>query len=108
MRGHANAVLMAETYNCPHPYYSSEMEDVALAVVLDRMGMLNRFIAVRGAVNMDVFMHGAQPETLWSVTTQQTLTSEDSEEAADIFNVAMKNIFSVGKRIIDAVLEDRI
>ncbi|MBE6689430.1 MAG: hypothetical protein E7588_09220 [Ruminococcaceae bacterium] len=105
MRGHANGIAMTEAYGCPDPFISSEMEDSALAVVMDRMGMLDRFIAVRGAVNMDVFTNDMTPEKLWSVTTQHSLTSDDSEEAADIFNVAMENIFNVGRVIADAMLE---
>lgn len=101
MRGHSNAVLMAQTYNAPDPYICSEMEDVALAVVMDRMGMLDRFIAIRGAVNMDVFMNGATPEELWKIKTQDMLTAEESEEASDIFNVEMENIFSVGRIIVE-------
>lgn len=108
MRGHANGVLMAKTYNCPDPFYSSEMEDAALAVVMERMGMLDKFIALRGAVNMDVFMHGITPEVLWSVDTQQTLTAENSAESADIFDTAMKNTFDVGKVIIQAVINRKI
>ena len=108
LRGHANGVLMAKTYNCPDPFYSSEMEDVALAVVLERMGKLDKFFAVRGAVNMDVFTHGTSPEALWSVDTQQTLTSENSVESADIFTTAMKNTFDVGKVIIDAVMSGEL
>ena len=108
MRGHANAVLMAQTYNAPDPYVCSEMEDVALAVVMDRMGMLDRFIAIRGAVNMDVFMNGAKPEELWAIKTQDMLTAEDSEEASDIFNVEMENIYSVGSTIINAVLDGKL
>lgn len=108
LRGHANGVLMTKTYNCPDPFYSSEMEDSALAVVMARMGRLDRFIALRGAVNMDVFMNGDTPETLWSVTTQTSLTSEDSSEAADLFPMAMKNIFTVGRVIVDAALNGRL
>ncbi|MBQ9940860.1 MAG: hypothetical protein IJO74_04905 [Clostridia bacterium] len=105
MRGHRNAELMAKTYNAPDPFRCSEMEDVALAVVMDRMGMLDRFIAIRGAVNMDVFMNGAKPEELWKIKTQDMLTAEDSQEASDIFNVEMENIFSVGRVIVRAVLD---
>ncbi len=103
MRGHANAQLMAKTYNAPDPYLSSEMEDIALATVMDRLGRLDRFIALRGAVNMDVFMQGMTPETLWTHTAQQSLTAENSAEACDIFSIAMENIFTVGARIVNAI-----
>lgn len=38
---------MTETYSCPDPYALTEMEDNALAVVLDRFGMLDRYIIIR-------------------------------------------------------------
>ena len=42
MHDHANALLMTKTYGCPDPYALTEMEDHAMAVVLDRLGMLDR------------------------------------------------------------------
>ena len=104
----ANARLMAETYGCPDPYAVSEMEDNALAVVLDRMGMLDRYIALRCSVNMDVFMNGVTPETLWGGQESVDLSSEDSVEAEDIFETAMHNNFLVGSRIVDAILSGEI
>ena len=41
-------------------------------------------------------MLGATPENLWGNTEAMTLADEDSEEAADIFALAMKNNFDVG------------
>lgn len=108
LQGHINAETIVQTYQCPHPFYSSEMEDIALATVMDRMGMLDRFISIRGAVNMDVFMKGVSPESLWTKNAQQSLTSDDSVESCDIFPVVMENIFSVGSVIIDAILNDKI
>ena len=102
------ARLMAETYGCPDPYAVSEMEDNALAVVLDRMGMLDRYIALRCSVNMDVFMNGVTPETLWGGQESVDLSSEDSVEAEDIFETAMHNNFLVGSRIVDAILSGEI
>ncbi len=102
---HANAVLMTATYGCPDPYALTEMEDVALAVVMDRMGMLDRYIIVRDSVNMDVFMNGASPESLWDPNFQDSLASESSVESADIFATAMENNFKVGSVIIDAILD---
>ena len=63
--GHANALRMVETYACPDPYVTTEMEDVAVAQAVRRMGLLNHLIVIRGSVNMDVFMLGATPEKLW-------------------------------------------
>ena len=103
--GHDNAVRMVETYGCPDPFSMSEMEDGALAIVLDRLGMLDRLIVIRGVVNMDVFMQGTAPETLWNKAVADSLSSGDSDEGADIVPVAMENIFAVGSRIVDAILQ---
>ena len=69
-----------------------------------RMGMLDRFIIIRDSVNMDVFMNGATPESLWDPDYDDSLSSGDSVEAADIFATAMKNNFMVGRVIVDAIL----
>ena len=100
----ANARLMAETYNAPDPYAMSEMEDAAIAVALDRLGMLDRYIVIRDSVNMDVFMNGTTPEYLWA-GIEDSLSSEDSVEAADIFAVAMENNYKVGSVVVDAILD---
>lgn len=107
VHGHENALLMAATYACPDPYAVTEMEDVAVARAAERMGMLDRLIIIRGSVNMDVFMQGATPESLWGSADAQTLAAEDSAEAADIFATAMKNIFDVGRIVVDRILEGR-
>ncbi len=100
---HANAVLMTETYNCPDPYALTEMEDAAMAVVLDRLGMLDRYIIIRDSVNMDVFMNGTTAESLWS--SDESLASDESVESADIFATAMENNFKVGSVVIQAILD---
>ena len=104
LHGHANALLMVETYACPDPYVTTEMEDVAVARTVQRMGLLERLIVIRGSVNMDVFMLGATPESMWSNAEEMTLANEDNVEAADIFAVSMKNNFAVGRIIIDSIL----
>ena len=101
----ANARLITETYNCPDPYAGSEMEDLALATTMDRMGMLDRFIIIRDSVNMDVFMDGVGPEALWG---EDVALNEDSDESGDIFEVAMENNFKVGSRIIEAICDGSI
>ena len=102
--GHLNALRMAEVYQCPDPYALTEMEDVAIARTVERMGMLDRLMIIRDSVNMDVFMLGAMPETLWGDAEATTLASEENVEAADIFMTAMKNNFNVGRIIIDKIL----
>ena len=108
MHDHANALLMTETYGCPDPYALTEMEDHAMAVVLDRLGMLDRYIIIRDSVNTDVFMNGASPESLWDPNFVDSLASESSVESADIFATAMKNNFTVGHVVIDAILNGEL
>ena len=96
---------MTETYQCPDPFALTEMEDVALGVVLDRLNMLDRYIIIRDSVNMDVFMNGASPESLWDPNFDESLASEDSVEAADIFATAMENNFKVGSVVVNAILD---
>lgn len=105
---HANAVLMAKTYGCPDPYALTEMEDVAIGVALDRMGMLDRYIIIRDSVNMDVFMNGATAESLWDPDHNETLASDENVEAADIFATAMENNFKVGSVVINAILSGEL
>lgn len=47
---------MAKTYNRPDPYALTEMEDVALAVVLDRLGILDNYKV--GSVVIDAILAG--------------------------------------------------
>ena len=105
--GHENALLIVKTYGCPDPYAAAEMEDIAVCLAAKRMGMLDRVIILRGSVNMDVFMLGATPESLWSLSeTAESPASEKNTETADIFPTAMENTFAVGRVIIDAILND--
>ena len=103
IHGHNNALKMVEAYGCPDPYALSEMEDVAVGQALKRTGMLDRYIIIRDSVNLDVFMMGNTPESLWG-TEEDSLASESSEESADIFETAMKNNYEVGRVVVDAIL----
>lgn len=104
---HANALEMIRTYDCTDPFACTEMEDVAVCAAAQRMGLLDQMVILRDSVNMDVYMLGATPESLWSRDPGEMsiLTDEDSKEAADIFPTAMYNNFVVGSAIIDAVLD---
>ena len=62
------------------------------------MGMLDRFIVIRDSVNTDVFMNGASPESLWDPDFDDSLASDDSVEAADIFATAMENNYQGRQR----------
>lgn len=105
---HNNALLMTETYGCADPYAVTEMEDIAVGRVLKSRGMLDRFIIIRDSVNVDVFTPGVTPESLWGESSDDHIASEDSEESVDIFAAAMRNNYTVGSIIIDAVLNGEI
>ena len=101
---HENALRMVQTYGCPDPFAATEMEDIAVCAAVKRKGLLDRMIILRDSVNMDVFMPGMTPENLWgSDPSAMKLATEDNAEAADIFATAMKNNFTVGSVIIDAI-----
>ena len=101
---HENAVKIAETYGCPDPYAATEMEDAAIGQAVENFGMLTRYIIIRDIVNMDTYAPGVSPEILWSDSTDTNLSDDDSLEAVDLFETSMKNNFTVGKVIIDAIL----
>ena len=105
---HANAEKIVDTYHCPDPYTLTEMEDVAVALAIQRFGMLDKTINLRVSVNMDVFPPGIGPENLWGPESSDALASDNSAESGDIFKVAMKNNFLVGKRIADAILNGEV
>lgn len=98
-----NAEEMVRVYGCPDPYALSEMEDLALAVTLDRLGLLDRYIIIRCSVNMDDFMNGMTPEQLW--VNGHVIAAETSEESGDIFVTAMENNCAVTSRVVDAILD---
>ena len=96
---------MIQVYECADPYVTTEMEDIAVCAAARRMGLLDRVIVLRDSVNMDVFMSGSTPEKLWNPEYEgETLASDDNLEAADIFATAMKNNFTAGSAVIDAIL----
>lgn len=102
---HQNAVKMIESYGCPDPFAITEMEEIGIGTVLKRLNMLDRFIIIRDSVNMDVFMLGQTPESLWDPDSHESLASENNIEAADIFETARQNNFLVGSIIIQAILD---
>lgn len=101
---HQNALLITETYGCRDPFVASEMEDIAVAQAMKQFGMLDRLIVLRVAVNMDGFPSGVTPETLWG-SADDHVASEDSMESVDIFETAMRNGFTAGRALIDALLD---
>lgn len=99
--GHNIAKKITKYYDCPDEYLVSDMEDIAVARVLERFGLLERLISIRVSVNLDCYMNGATPEKLWSSNCfEDNMLEEDNEEGADIFETAMRNLFKVGKEIV--------
>ncbi len=107
IHGHKNALLMVQTYGCPDPFVTTEMEEIGIAAAIQRIGKIDRLISIRGSVNMDVFMNGDTPESLWSVAVDLS-TEGGNKETADIFDTSMHNIFDVGSTIIDAILDGKL
>ena len=101
---HANALAKVEAYGCEDPFATTEMEDMAITKVILRFGMLDRYIILRDSVNIDIFMDGDCPESIWDTGFEERVIGDDQGEALDIFDTAMKNNFEVGKVIIDAIL----
>lgn len=101
--GHKLAEDVTKKYDAPDPYISTEMEDIAITLACERNGLFDRVMILRDNVDMDVFMNGATPESLWG-ENPKAISNEENEEALDIFPVAMENNFKVGKVIIDAIL----
>jgi len=56
-------------------------------------------------VNMDTFLKGESPESLWldGVEFDDAVT-EDTGETLDIFEPGMENLSDVGQIVIDAIL----
>lgn len=76
------------------------MEEFGVGTILKRLNMLDRFIIFRNSVNMDVFMAGQIPESLWNPDYHEPLASENNFETADIFAATRKNNFAIGSVII--------
>lgn len=106
--GHNNAIAQCEAYKTPDPFAITEMEDHAIARVCERHGLLDRYIVIRVSVNTDVFMNGDSPEALWSRSFLDGVSKDDNAETADIFETAMRNNFSVGRVIIDKIINDEL
>lgn len=102
---HRKALLMEETYGAEDPFAITEMEDIAIAITLERAGMLDRFLVIRDAVNMDVLLEGDTPEDIWSEDDGDATEAGDSEVPLDIFPVAMENNYLVGSVVVDAILD---
>ncbi len=105
---HDNAILIAKTYALADPFATTEMEDNAIGLALRKLGMSDRYIIIRDSVNMDVFMMGETPESLWDPDAGNSVAAESSKESANIFTISMENNYKVGKVIIDAIKNGRL
>lgn len=102
--GHKIAKQINKYHRCQDEYIVSDMEDIAVARVLERFGLLENLISIRVSVNLDCYMNGATPERLWSNNCfEDNMLEENNEEGADIFETAMHNLFKVGKEIINNI-----
>lgn len=101
---HNRAKKITEIYGAEQPYTVCEMEDIAMAVTAERFGLLQNLAIIRIVVNYDIFTEGETPYSLWKKGTgfNDGVENGDTTETADLFPVAMKNLFDAGKIIIDA------
>ena len=100
---HDKAKQITEYYACPEPYAVTDMEDSAVALVLQKFGMLDRLLIFRASVNMDVFLDGATPENTW-VNSEFLVSADGFDGFSDIFEVAMKSEFRAASTVINAIL----
>ena len=102
---HLNAIAAVRHYECPDPYAVSDMEEIAVMNSAACFGLNDRVVSLRVIVNLDTFLKGESPESLWLGTQgyDDHVTQENSE-TLDIFSPGMENLFDAGKIVIDAAL----
>ncbi len=98
---HRQAVYVTESYGAPDPYRARVMEASAIALTFKKLGMGDKLLILRYSVNVDVFIDGDTPESLW--TDAGEVLPDGFDGFDDIFPVASENCFTVGKTIIEAV-----
>ena len=105
--GNKNSNYIAEYYGCPDKYAVTEMEEIAIMNAAECFGLEGQVISLRVIVNMDTFLKGETPESLWLDGTEfSTLVKEENSETLDIFEPGMHNLFDVGQMVIDAALAE--
>lgn len=75
-------------------YATTEMEEMGTATALDRFGMLDRYLSVRGVANFDRPHDG-----------QSIRESLHDGVQRDTFEVALENVVRVGSAIVDDLLD---
>ena len=102
---HNNARYIAEYYECPDQYAVTEMEEIGIMNAAECFGLKDQVISLRVIVNMDTFLKGENPESLWLEETDYgSKVTEENSETVDIFGPGMENLFDVGKIVINAIL----
>ena len=85
------------------------MEDVAIMSAAKCFGLEDNVIVLRVIVNMDTFLAGESPESLWlGKANFGEMVEEESGETLDIFEPGMHNLFDVGEKVVDAILEQEL
>lgn len=106
---HDNAVAIARSYKCPDDYAVTEMEEIAIMNAAECFGLRNRVVSLRVVVNMDTFLKGESPESLWLDDSDfSNSAAEEKGETLDIFEPGMHNLFDAGQIVIDAVLAGKL
>jgi len=104
---HNQIESIVETYECKNPYTACEMEDIATAVVARDFDILDRLVILRAQVNVDVFLKGQTPDSLWGSGYFFTYSVYDvNEETLDAFEPVMYSLADVTSVIIEAVLNN--
>ena len=76
-------------------YATTEMEEMGTATALDRFGLLDRYLSVRGVVNFDRPYDGQSiRESLHDGVEKET------------FDATLDNVISVGAAIVDELRAD--
>jgi purine nucleoside permease len=76
-------------------YATTEMEEMGTATALDRFGLLDRYLSVRGVVNFDRPYDG-----------QSIRESLDDGVQAETFDITLENVRRVGSAIVDELRND--
>ena len=106
---HKNASYVAEHYESAEEYAVTEMEEVAIMNAAKCFGMKDRVISLRVVVNLDTFLEGESPETLWlDDSDYASKVTEENSETLDIFEPGMYNLFDTGSIVIDAILSGEL
>ena len=102
---HDNVVAIVDHYKCPDEYAVSEMEEVAILNAAECFGLKDRVVSLCVVVNMDTFLKGESPESLWLDGSDfSDSAAEEKGETLDIFEPGMRNLFDVGRNVVDAIL----